>query len=80
MAREMGGKPAECGIHMDIYGEWPLVIFCICNLAKAGERHFNLISNHMICRTDSVSATCNGFIPGINHTHIEILKHILQDK
>lgn len=36
MAREMGGKPVECGIHMGIYGEWPLVIFCICNLAKAG--------------------------------------------
>ena len=27
MAKVMGGKLGECGIHVDIYGEWPLVIF-----------------------------------------------------
>lgn len=78
MAKVMGGKLGECGIHLWRVALGEFSIFVIWQ--KQVKKHFSLISNHTIRRVDILSATCNGFIPGISHIHNEILKHTFQDK
>lgn len=49
-------------------------------LANVVEEQVNLISNHIIRRVNTIGAICNGHVPGINDTYIEIFENILHGK